>query len=113
MGAEYLGLHAPSRRLILQAIVRSAQGSLVAALAPGLIAADDNSVKPSVASAKPATAGVLATLSPEDDAFLDELEKANSLYIAVYERQEEIKHRFGNAGIEAITEADDLDERMP
>jgi len=41
------------------------------------------------------------------------LEKANSLYIAVYERQEEIKQRFGNAGIEAITEADDLDERMP
>jgi len=65
---------------MLEAIARSAKWPLVGALAPALIAADANSVKPPVASGKPATAGVPATLSPEDDAFLDELEKANSLF---------------------------------
>ena len=77
VGAEYLGLHAPSRRRILEAI---AKWPLAGALAPGLIATDDNLVRPPVASGNPASAGVSAALSPEDDAFLDELEKANSLF---------------------------------
>jgi hypothetical protein len=75
---EYVGLHAPSRRLILQALVRSARLPLASALASSLIAADDNSVRPLVASGKPAA--VPATLSPEDDTFLDALEKANYLF---------------------------------
>jgi hypothetical protein len=80
VGAKYLGLHASSRRLLLQSIARSAGWPLAGALARGLIAADDNSPKLPVASGKPAIAGVPVPLSPEDDAFLDELEKANSLF---------------------------------
>ena len=74
MSAEYLGLQVLPRRKVLQAIVRSATWPLAGALASDWIAAGDSS------SAKPATAGAPATLSPEDDTFLDELEKANYLF---------------------------------
>jgi len=74
VSAEYLGLQVLPRRKVLQAIVRSATWPLAGALASDWIAAGDSS------SAKPATAGAPATLSPEDDTFLDELEKANYLF---------------------------------
>ncbi len=65
---------------MLQSIVRSAGWPLAGALVRDLIAADDNSLKLPATSGKPAIASVPAPLSPEDDAFLDELEKANSLF---------------------------------
>jgi hypothetical protein len=79
VAAEYLGLHTSSRRRMLKAIVGSAGWQIAGAVARGF-AADDNSPKTPVASGKPAIVGVPAPLSPEDDAFLDELEKANYLF---------------------------------
>jgi hypothetical protein len=53
---------------------------LAGAIARGLIAGDHKTTKPSIASGKPAIAAPAVPLSPEDDAFLDELEKANYLF---------------------------------
>jgi hypothetical protein len=66
---------------MLQTILRSAGLPLLAGpLARRLIAADDKSTKPPIAGGKPAIVLPATPLSPEDDAFLDDLEKANYLF---------------------------------
>ena len=62
-------------------MIRSAGLSfLPGALARRLMAADDKATKPPIPAGKPATAVSVALLSQQDDAFLDELEKANHLF---------------------------------
>jgi hypothetical protein len=66
---------------MLQTIIKGAGLPLLGgALARRLIAADDKATKPPIAAGKPATVAPAAPLSAEDDAFLDELEKANYLF---------------------------------
>jgi hypothetical protein len=66
---------------MLLTIARSAGLPLFAgALARGLIAADDKAKKLPMEAGKPPIAVPAAPLSQEDDAFLDELEKANHLF---------------------------------
>jgi hypothetical protein len=81
VGPRYIALHSSSRRIILQTLIRSAGLPLAAtALRHRLSAADEQAVKPANAPTKPSIAPPAAPLSPEDDAFLDELEKANHLF---------------------------------
>jgi len=80
---EYFSLDASSRRAALQTIIRGAGLPVLAgALARRLIAADDQATKPPIAAWKSPIALPAAPLSQEDDAFLDELEKANYLFFA-------------------------------
>jgi len=66
---------------MLQAITKSAGLPLLAgALRGRLIAGDEKASKPPIAAGKLAIASPAAPLSQEDDAFLDELEKANYLF---------------------------------
>jgi hypothetical protein len=53
---------------------------LAGGLARRLMAVDDEATKPSIPAEKPSTAVSVALLSQEDDAFLDELERANYLF---------------------------------
>jgi hypothetical protein len=81
MGAEHIALRASSRRVVLQTLFRSAGLPFLAGALPGrLISADDNATKPPTAAAKRPIAEPVTPLSQEDDAFLDELEKANYLF---------------------------------
>ena len=81
MKVKYFGLYASSRRAALQTIIRGAGLPFLAgALARRLTAADNNATKPPVPAWKSTIALAAAPLSQEDDAFLDELEKANYLF---------------------------------
>jgi hypothetical protein len=81
VNVEHPRFFMPSRRIALQTMIRSAGVSfLPGALARHLMAADDKATKPPITAGKPATDVSVAPLSQQDDAFLDELEKANHLF---------------------------------
>jgi hypothetical protein len=81
MNVEHPRFFISSRRIALEMMISSAGLSFLAgALARRLMAADDKATKPPIPAGKPATAVSVAPLSQEDDAFLDELQKANYLF---------------------------------